>query len=118
MEERRRMVRLRTAADVTYTRLPDGVPQPGRTGDVSLGGCCLSTEAAAPIGAQFQISLRVPGREQPVNAVADVAWSQAYQVTEKSSQRRAADVGLRFVEIAPTDFEALEKFVAGSLRAL
>ena len=116
MEERRRFVRLDTRLDLAYTILPSGQAKQSLTKNVSAGGICLISDQALPPGTRLQVALKLPGREQSVNAIAEVVWNEPYEVISKAERRRSAEVGLRFVEIAPADREALMQHVILSLQ--
>ena len=116
MEERRAFVRLKAPVEAAYTLLPGGARQRTLTRDIGAGGICLLMEKPVPSGVQVQLALTLPGREQPVNAMAEVAWSGDVELVGRSGQRRSAEVGLRTVEIAPHDQAALAQFVTEGLR--
>ena len=117
MEEQRGLVRLRTRVDATYSVLPDGLPQHTLTKDVGAGGACFIADKPLPPGTQVQVALELPGREQPVNAIAEVVRSAEFEITGKTDHRRSAEISVRMVEIAPQDVEVLSRFVAAGLQA-
>ncbi|MBI2104281.1 MAG: hypothetical protein HYT90_01695, partial [Candidatus Omnitrophica bacterium] len=51
------------------------------------------------------------------NALAEVAWNEPQELIGKMDRRRSAANGVRYVEIAPGDQEAITAFIAGRLRA-
>ena len=116
MEERRRFVRLDTRLEVNYTVLPSGSPRQTVSKDISGGGICLFADRLLPIGTRLQVGMKLPGREQPVNFTADVVWSEQYEVIGKTQRDRAVEIGVRFVEIAPQDREAVMQHVILSLK--
>ena len=116
MEERRQFVRLDTRLDIKYTVLPTGASQPGATKDIGGGGICLFAEQEMPAGTRLQVAMKLPGREQPVNFTAEVVWSEAYEVIGKSHRQRSVEVGVRFVEVAPQDQEAVMQHVILGLK--
>lgn len=111
MEERRKFVRLDTRLDLKYTVLPAGTASASVTKDISAGGICLFTDQVLETGQQLQVSLTLPGREQPVNFTGEVVWCEAYEVIGQSTRQRAVEAGLRFLEIAPLDQEAVMQHV-------
>lgn len=111
MEERRQFVRLDTRLDAKYTILPAGTMSTSVTKDISGGGICLFTDKVMEQGQQLQVSLTLPGREQPVNFTGEVAWCEAYEMIGQSSRQRAVEVGLRFLEISPQDQDAVMQHV-------
>jgi c-di-GMP-binding flagellar brake protein YcgR len=116
MEEQRGFVRLHAPVEAVYTVLPDGRPQRTLTRDFGVGGACLLVDKPLVPGAPLQVALTLPGREQPVNTIAEVVWSVEVELTGRTGQRRTAEVGIRTVEIAPQDQEALAQFITGGLR--
>ena len=117
MNERRGLVRLKTRIDASYAVLPDGRVQRTLTKDVGTGGACLIADKPLPFGTQVQVALELPGRDQPVNAIAEVVRSAEFEITGKTDRRRSAEISLRMVEIAPQDVEVLSRFVAAGLQA-
>jgi c-di-GMP-binding flagellar brake protein YcgR len=118
MEERRRFVRCDTRQEAAYTVLPAGASRATLTKDVSGGGFCLITDKPLVPGTQLQIAVKLPGREQPVNAIAEVVWSESSEVTGKAGPQRSVQTGVRCAEIAPADRDALLECVAKSLEFL
>ncbi len=117
MKESRGFVRLPAPVEAMYTVLPDGRPQRTLTKDLGAGGARLVMEKPLAPGAQLQVALTLPGREQPVNAIAEVVWSGEVELVGRSDRRRSAEVGVRMTEIAPQDHAALAQFVADGLRS-
>ena len=118
MEERRRFVRLDTRQEAIYTVLPSGTAHATLTKDLSGGGLCLVTDKPLTPGTQLQIAVKLPGREQPVNAIAEVVWSESSEITGKAAPQRSVETGVRCTEIAPTDRDALLECVAKNLQYL
>ncbi len=116
MDERRRFVRLDARLDVVHAVLPSGTMQPTLSKDVSGGGLRLFTDRPLASGTQLQMAIKLPGRETPVNAIGEVVWSEEAHTTGKSERQRSVEIGVRTVEIAPQDHEALTEHVIASLR--
>jgi len=116
MEERRQFVRLDTRLEVTYTELPSGKSRQGTTKDISGGGICLFAEKVLPAGTRLQVAVKLPDRESPVHFTGEVVWSEAYEVIGKTQRQRAVEAGVRFVEIAPGDRDAIMRHVILSLK--
>ena len=116
MRERRQFVRLTTRVPVDCTVLPSGTAQRIVSKDLSGGGARLSTEHRLPSGASLQLAIHLPGRESPVNATAEVMWSEESQVTSRRERQRRVETGVRCVEITPDDQAALTQFISASLR--
>ena len=116
MEERRTFVRLDTRVDVMCTVLPSGKVERTVTKDVGGGGVCIFTENVLSPGTRLQVAMKHPGSEQPVNFIAEVVWSEAYEVIGKTERRRAVETGVRFLEIAPNDQAAVMRHVILNLQ--
>ena len=117
MEERRRFVRLDTRLDVSYTVLPGGSAQRTTSKGIGGGGICFFAERALAPGTCLQMAMKLPGHEQPINFTAEVIWSEPYEVIGKSERHQAVEVGIRFLEIAPGDQEAIMQHVILSFKS-
>ena len=117
MEERRRFVRLNARADVAYVVLPSGTTQHAVSKDVSGGGARLATDRPFLPGTQLQMAIRLPGVDEPINAIMEVVWSEQSEVVGKTDRQRSVESGAKCLEIAPKDQEAVTTFVSGSLGA-
>jgi len=107
---------LDTRLDVTYTVLPTAQAQHATTKDISGGGICLFSDRVLPPGDRLQVAMKLPDREQPVNFIAEVVWSEPYEVIGKGGRQRSVEVGVRFLEIAPHDQTAVMQHVILSLQ--
>ena len=117
MDERRRFVRLDTRLEVSYSVLPSGKMEGASTKDISGSGVCLFTNQVLPAGTHLQVSMKLPDRDKPVNFTAEVVWSEAYEVIGKTERRRAAETGVRFLEVSPQDQDAVMQHVILSLKS-
>ena len=117
MEERRRFVRLDTRLETSYTVLPTVTPEGAATKDISGNGICLFTKQVLTPGTHLQLAMKLPDRAQPVNFTAVVVWSEAYELIGKTEHRRAAETGVRILEIDPREQEAMMRHVILSLQA-
>ena len=113
MEERRKFVRLDTRLEISYTvtSLPADKAKRTVTKDIGGGGVCLFAERPLPSGTQLQVAMKLPGREPPVNFTAEVVWCEQYEMIGKEEQSRAVELGVRFMEIAPQDRDAIMQHV-------
>ena len=111
MEERRRFVRLDTRLEMTCTVLSSGIQKKVVTKNVGGGGICVFTDKVLEPGTRLQVSMKLPGQDEPVNFIAEVIWSEPYEVIGKTERQRAVETGVRFVEIAPKDHEAVMQHV-------
>lgn len=118
MEERRKFVRLDTRLEISYTAtaLPADQAKQAVTKDIGGGGICLFAERLLPPGTQLQVAMRLPGREQPVNFTAEVVWCEQYEVIGREERQRAVELGVRFLEIAPQDRDAILQHVILNLK--
>ena len=104
--------------DVAYTLLPAGVAQRTTARDISAGGLRLFMDHPLALGAQLQVALRLPGREQPVNAIAEIVWSEESETTSGGAgPQRSVEVGVRCLEISPQDQNAITQFIEASLHS-
>jgi c-di-GMP-binding flagellar brake protein YcgR len=117
MEERRRFVRLDTRLEVRYTVLPTGSAQQTVSNNIGGGGICFFADKPLAAGTYLQVAMKLPGREQPVPFTAEVVWSELYEVVGKIERRQAVEVGVRFLEIAPSDLEAIMQHVILSFKS-
>ena len=116
MEERRQFVRLDTRLDLYYTRLPSTDEQRTVTKNISGGGICLIAGEDLQPGDQLQIAMKLPDRETPVHFIGQVVWSEPYEVIGRTQRQRAAEIGIKFVEISPQDRETVMRYVILSLQ--
>ena len=115
LEERRTGVRLRAHLPLRYTVLPSGTARDAVTRDVGRGGVGFFVTHALPVGTTLQLAVTLPDRDEPVHALADVVWSHAYTVIEKTDRRSAVELGVRFTEVAPRDAARLETYISATL---
>ena len=111
MEEQRQFVRLDTRLNASYTVLSTGAAEHTVTKNVGGGGICLFTERVLVPGTRLQVAMQLLEGERTVHFVAEVVWSEAYEVIGKTERRRAVETGMRFVEIAPADQDAVMQHV-------
>ena len=111
MDERRHFVRLDTRLEVNYTRLPSTEQQRSVTKDIGGGGICFFANEVLKAGDQLQVSMKLPERDQAVNFTGEVVWSEQYETIGKAERKRAIEVGIRFLEIAPKDREAVMQHI-------
>ena len=116
MEERRQFVRLDTRLEIKHTVLPSGMPLETTTKNIGTDGVCLFADRELPPGTRLQVSMKLPDREEPVHFTAEVMWSETYETIGKTQRERAVEVGVRFVEIAPQDRDAVMRHVILSLK--
>lgn len=116
MEQRRKFVRLDTRIEVTYTVLPSTHERRTVTKNIGGGGICFFAEEVLAPGTHIRAAMRLPDRQLPVSFTAEVVWSEAYEVVGQTERRKAVEVGVRFLEIAPEDQQAIMQHVVLSLK--
>ncbi len=116
MEEHRQFVRLDTRLQVSYSLVPSEGSQETVTRNISSGGICLFTDSVLSPDTRLQITIHLPNRKQPVQAMGEVVWSEPYEVVSKAGRFPAIESGVRFLNIAPDDFEAIKQHVILSLQ--
>lgn len=118
MQERREFVRLDTRLEATYTVLPSGTAQKLVSKNISGGGICFFADRTMPPGLRLQVAMPLPGRNKPVNFTAEVVWSEAYEMIGRTQRQRSIEVGVRIVEIAPDDQQAIMQHVILSMKPM
>ena len=109
-------MRLDTRLETSYTVLPTGTAKTVVTKDISGGGVCLFADKPLAPGTRLQISMKLPGREAPVHFTGEVVWSEEYEVIGKTQRQKSVEAGIRFLEIAPQDRDAVMQHVILSLK--
>ena len=118
MEERRKFVRLDTRVDINCSLVTAEQAQRTVTKNIGGSGICIISEELLPIGSQLRIAMKLPGRERQINFVAEVIWSESYEIIGKSERRKAVESGLQFVQISSEDKEAIMQHVILGLRSV
>jgi c-di-GMP-binding flagellar brake protein YcgR len=116
MQEQRQFVRLDTRLEIQYTVLPAADGRGSLTKDVSAGGICFFSERVLAPATRLQVTMRVPGREQPIRFSAEVVWSERYEIIGRARREEAVEIGAQFLEIAPADRDAIMQHVILNLR--
>ncbi len=107
MEDRRKFVRLDAQLPLHYGLLPSGVAQEATSTELGGGGLRLITQEHVQPESRIWIELQLPGRQRPVAFVGEVVWSQQHDIKGISP----VEIGVRFVEIAPEDRQAIMRHV-------
>ena len=116
MEEHRRFVRLDTRLDISYTVLPDAESARAVTTNIGGGGICLFAHSTLKPGERLKVSMKLPGCEKPVNFIGEVVWCEEYEVIGKDERKRSVEIGVKFIEIAPQDQDAVMQYVILSVQ--
>jgi c-di-GMP-binding flagellar brake protein YcgR len=72
--------------------------------DLSVGGLALVLPEAIPVGAQAELTIEVPGSNIPVTVLGEVVD----RIVQKGSDW---EVGVRFLEMDPSDARLIEAYV-------
>lgn len=106
-KELREHIRLKAYCLIRYATLnaPETMMRVANTKDISSHGLKFWTDEVLEIGTLLNLTILIPGREQPVKAMARV------QHTRKAFQGLRHYVGVMFLEIAKTDQAFLKRFI-------
>lgn len=100
--------RPQVACQVEVRRAPGA--QPARlityTQDISSGGLFVVTPTALPAGERVAVQISTPSTWQPLTLSATVAWRR------EAAGDEPAGIGLKFLDLAPSEQIALADFVA------
>ena len=83
----------------------------GFTRNVSGGGVRFVAQHALQQGTILELDLMLPGRQQPVVVMGEVAWSKWVSSPEAASTRGASEVGVRFTDIGQKDQELILRYL-------
>ena len=111
MEEARQHLRVPIRTELAYVILPGSSAHETQTRDISASGFRVVLEQPLASGTQLQVAMLLPGVEEPVNAIAEIVWSQEERLSGKTEQRRSVVAGARYTEIAPKDREAISEVI-------
>jgi hypothetical protein len=75
------------------------------TSNVGAGGLAIRIDEEIPVGARLDLSIKVPQREVPLLAKAQVVW------------RKAPEIGVAFIDLIQSDRELLEAIAVKALHA-
>jgi uncharacterized protein (TIGR02266 family) len=81
----------------------------GLTQNISAGGLFIATHRIKKVGERVHLKFTLPGAAKPIECETEVRW-----IRENSSLLRtdsATGMGVRFIDMAPTDAETIEKFL-------
>jgi uncharacterized protein (TIGR02266 family) len=80
----------------------------GITSDLSEGGVFVATHLERSVGTLVDLAFRLPGTDQPLQAVGEVRWLRSYS----ESSDVPPGLGIRFVLLGPGAREAIQRFLA------
>jgi uncharacterized protein (TIGR02266 family) len=84
--------------------------------NLSSGGICVQTLEPSPPGTRLALAFDLDPDEPPIRVMAEVAW--CVKEAERAEGMRFSEMGMRFVEIADADAEAIECFVERNAKPL
>ncbi len=109
MEDRRKFGRLDATLPLRYGLLPSGEALQGTSKELGGGGLRLVTQQHVQPESRIWIELQLPGRPMPVTFIAEVVWSEQFDL----KALRPVELGVRFVDISPADRDAIMQHVSG-----
>lgn len=81
----------------------------GLTQNISAGGLFIATHRIKKVGERVHLKFSLPGTAKPIECETEVRW-----IRENSSLLRtdsATGMGVRFIDMAPSDAEIIQKFL-------
>lgn len=100
--ERRLPVRITVEYEDTEDFLTD------YTANLSIGGMFIETQEPLAVGTRFRLRFSVPGREAPIDTVAEVRWAQG----RAPGSPMAPGMGVRFETLASADLQAVQDMLS------
>jgi uncharacterized protein (TIGR02266 family) len=79
----------------------------GLAENLSAGGVFVATHLLKPVGAHMELSIHLPGREEPVRGLGEVRWVREYNETSDTPP----GMGIRFIELNAADEQAIGRFL-------
>jgi uncharacterized protein (TIGR02266 family) len=108
-DERRRHTRKPARVDVTM--VSESNFYLGFSQDVSEGGLFIATyDGLRPVGERFPLVFTLPGAEEPIFSLVEVAWVREYR-EDQDFDHGSPGMGVRFIGLLAEDREAIAEFV-------
>ena len=79
----------------------------GMTSDLSEGGVFVATHLERSVGTVVDLAFRLPGSDEPLQAVGEVRWLRTYS----ESSDVPPGLGIRFVLLGPGARAAIKRFL-------
>lgn len=114
--DRRKFVRVDSQLPLSYTVIGTDQRGQSKTRNISGGGICFFAPEPLTPGAQIDMTMRLPGRDEPIRFSAEVVWSRLVESPGLASLDYRADVGVRFVTITPRDRVLILQHVLSSIQ--
>jgi hypothetical protein len=102
-QEQRQVIRLGVRLLTWVKFLSTGKVHRALTRDIGSGGLCLVMEGVIEPGTKLELEIKLPDREAPITATAEVVWSRSIGEPAKSYQGQTAEIGVKFVNIDSKD---------------
>jgi len=105
-DERRFERRLPIRITVEYEDTEDFLTD--YTANLSIGGMFIETKDPLAVSTRFRLRFSVPDRDEPIDTVAVVRWSQPASKTSPM----APGMGVRFEELSPDDMAVVQAMLS------
>jgi uncharacterized protein (TIGR02266 family) len=102
-----RRVNPRYGVELDVTMSSDHNFYAGFAENISTGGLFIATHLLKPVGEHFEISLTLPGQQEPIRGIGEVRWVREY--SERSNT--PPGMGIRFVSLSPGAADAIDRFL-------
>ncbi len=76
--------------------------------NMSVGGVFMATHLLKPLGELMELTIHLPGHEEPVHARGEVRWVREYN----EANNVPPGMGIRFVEVDAASMQAIDRFLA------
>jgi uncharacterized protein (TIGR02266 family) len=104
-----RRIHSRFGVDLDVSLASDHNFYAGFAENISTGGLFISTYKLKVVGERMDITLNLPGREEPIKTIGEVRWIREYS----ESSHVGPGMGIRFVDLDPDDILVIAEFVKG-----
>ena len=116
MEERRKFVRLDTRLPVTYQVMQGPASRVSLSSDIGGGGVCLFLSEPLKPGTFVRVEVTLSDPPRAVTFTGEVIWCEQYEMIGKTQRERSVEAGVKFIQIEPSDQQAIMRHVILSLQ--
>ena len=81
----------------------------GTTKDIAEGGVFVATRELRPIGAELELTIKLPQPFKPIWAVGSVRW-----IRDTSAEEAPLGMGIQFTMVSDESLEDIRRFLAGA----
>lgn len=115
--ERRRFPRLPLKVNVKYDVLkaPPLRAEENQSKNISIGGICLVVPEKINIGTLLRLKLSLKGETSYITVKGKVVWVEEFSV-DSTSDFKAYDCGIEFVDVGPQDQENISRYLIAPLK--